>query len=289
VPVAPVHRRLAALAVLLIAAAVAAGAQTALPNRPDSLKLLAMGDNGTGERPQYEVAQQMAKLHGTFPFDLVIMLGDNMYGSQRPADFVKKFEQPYAPLLAAGVTFQASLGNHDRPDQVNYKPFNMNGQRFYSYTRHNVRFLALDSTLVDRRQLDWLDATLRDAREDWKICYFHHPLYSNAERHGASVDLRVVLEPIFVKYGVNVVFSGHDHVYERLKPQKGIAYFVSGAGGQLREGNMNPTDQTAAYFDRDRSFMAIEIAGDDMYFQSISRTGQVVDSGTIHRQGARRE
>ncbi len=63
----------------------------------------------------------MARLHATFPFDLVIMLGDNMYGGQRPADFVKKFEMPYAPLLQAGVKFQASLGNHDRPENVSYK------------------------------------------------------------------------------------------------------------------------------------------------------------------------
>ena len=91
----------------------------------------------------------------------------------------------------------------------------MNGQRYYTYARNNVRFFALDSTLMDPKQLDWIDAALRDAREDWKICYFHHPLYSNAARHGSSVDLRVLLEPLFVKHGVNVVFSGHDHVYER--------------------------------------------------------------------------
>ena len=105
------------------------------------------------------------------------------------------------------------------------------------------------------------------ATEEWKICYFHHPLDSNADRHGSSVDLRVLLEPIFVKQGVNVVFSGHDHVYERLKPQKGIYYFVSGAAGQLRRGNMSPTHQTAAYFDEDQSFMLVEVAGAEMYFQ----------------------
>ena len=270
------------VAVLSVASLIAQSA--ALPNRPDSLKFLAMGDNGTGDRPQYEVGQQMAKLHATFPFDLVIMLGDNMYGGQSPADYVKKFEQPYAPLLAAGVKFQASMGNHDRPDQVSYKPYNMNGQRYYTYTRGNVRFFALDSNLMDQKQLEWLDTQLKNAREDWKICYFHHPLYSNAARHGSAVDLRVLLEPIFVRNGVNVVFSGHDHVYERLKPQKGIYYFVSGAAGQLRKGNMEPSDQTAAAFDRDQSFMAIEVAGAEMSFQSISRTGQIVDSGVIQRQ-----
>jgi 3',5'-cyclic AMP phosphodiesterase CpdA len=269
----------------VVATAVGLLAQTtALPNRADSLKFAAMGDNGTGDRPQYDVAQQMVKTHGAFPFDLVIMLGDNMYGGQSPSDYVKKFEQPYAPLLQAGVKFQASIGNHDRPDQVSYKPYNMNGQRYYTYARNNVRFFALDSNLMDQKQLAWLDAELKNAKEDWKICYFHHPLYSNAARHGAAIDLRVLLEPIFVRNGVNVVFSGHDHVYERIKPQKGIYYFVSGAGGQLRAGNMEPSDQTAASFDRDRSFMVVEVAGAEMFFQSISRTGQIVDAGVIQRQ-----
>jgi 3',5'-cyclic AMP phosphodiesterase CpdA len=255
-----------------------------LPNRPDSVKFAAIGDNGTGDRPQYDVADQMTKLQSTFPFDLVIMLGDNMYGGQRPADFVKKFEEPYKTLLGRNVKFQASLGNHDRPENVGYGLYNMNGQRYYTYVRKNVRFFALDSTLMDRKQLDWLDAALKDSREDWKIPYFHHPLYSNASRHGSSVDLRLLLEPIFLKYGVNVVFSGHDHVYERLKPQKGIHYFVSGAAGQLRKGNMDPSDQTAASFDQDQSFMVVEVAGDDMFFQAVSRTGRVVDSGAINRQ-----
>jgi predicted phosphodiesterase len=272
---------------VLAAAAASAGLfaqSTPLPNRPGSLKFAAIGDNGTGDRPQYEIGEQMTKAHATFAFDLVIMLGDNMYGGQKPADFVKKFEQPYAALLGAGVKFQASLGNHDRPENVNYKPYNMNGQRYYTYARNNVRFFALDSTLMDATQVQWLDASLRDAREDWKIPYFHHPLYSNASRHGASVDLRLLLEPIFVKNGVNVVFSGHDHVYERIKPQKGIYYFVSGSAGQLRKGNMTRSDQTAASFDQDMSFMLVEVAGNDMFFQTISRTGQTVDSGVIRRQ-----
>jgi len=287
VVVAPRDRRL--FAGLFLACAVTSAALFAqsspLPNRSDSLKFAAIGDNGTGDRPQYELAQQMTKLHSAFPFDLVIMLGDNMYGSQKPADFVRKFEQPYAPLLTAGVRFQASLGNHDTPAQVSYQPYNMNGQRYYTYARNNVRFFALDSTLMDRKQVAWIEAALRDSREDWKICYFHHPLYSNAARHGSSVDLRILIEPIFVKYGVNVVFSGHDHVYERIQPQKGINYFVSGAAGQLRPGNMRRSSQTAVSFDQDQSFMAVEISGTEMFFQAISRTGKTVDSGVIRRQG----
>lgn len=268
-----------------LASAILLAQSPPLPNRPDSLKFAAIGDNGTGGTEQYEVAQQMTKVHSAFPFDLVIMLGDNMYGSQRPADFVRKFEQPYAPLLTMGVRFQASLGNHDTPEQISYKPYNMNGQRYYTYARNNVRFFALDSTLMDRKQVAWIEAALRDSREDWKICYFHHPLYSNAARHGSSVDLRILIEPIFVKYGVNVVFSGHDHTYERLQPQRGIYYFVSGAAGQLRRGNMRRSSQTAASFDQDQSFMAVEISGSEMFFQAISRTGTTVDAGVIRRTG----
>ena len=276
-----------ALTVLLVALTCAAGfgqPSRSFPNRPDSLKFAAIGDNGTGDRPQYDIARQMENAHGAFAFDLVIMLGDNMYGGQTPADFVSKFERPYASLLKAGVKFQASLGNHDRPENVSYKPFNMNGERYYTYVRKNVRFFALDSTLMDAKQLAWLERSLAQAQEDWKICYFHHPLYSNASRHGSSVDLRVTLEPIFVKHGVDVVFSGHDHVYERVKPQKGITYFVSGAAGQLRRGNMRPRpDETAAYFDQDQSFMLAEVSGNDLFYEAISRAGTTVDSGVVQR------
>jgi predicted MPP superfamily phosphohydrolase len=274
----------AVLCAIALASVELAAQSLTLPNRPDSLKFAVIGDNGTGDTPQYEVGEMMARVHEKFAFDLVIMLGDNMYGSQRPSDFVQKFERPYAALLKAGVKFQASLGNHDQPENVSYAPYNMGGQRYYTFVRTNVRFFALDSTIMDRKQLDWLESALKDAREDWKVCFFHHPLYSNAARHGSSFDLRQVLEPLFVKYGVNVVFSGHDHVYERVKPQKGIYYFVSGSAGQLRRGNMRPTGETAAAYDQDQSFMVVEVAGAEMYFQAISRKGLNVDSGVIQRQ-----
>ena len=259
-------------------------AQEFLPNRRESVKFAAIGDNGTGEQPQYDVAEQMDRWHHRFAFDMVIMLGDNLYGSQGPVDFVLKFERPYKSLLDAGVKFYASLGNHDKTSNDTYALFNMKGERYYSYVRNGVRFLALDSNALDPRQMAWLETVLRDARERWKIVYFHHPLYSDGGRHGSEVELRVKLEPLFVKYGVNVVYSGHDHIYERLVPQKGIAYFVAGAGGELRFGDLKRSSMTAAGFDRDRSFMLNEIADDDLFFQVISRTGVTVDSGVIHRQ-----
>ena len=260
-----------------------------VPNRPDSLKLAVIGDNGTGDKPQYEIAQLMGTLHEKFPFEMVIMLGDNMYGSQNPQDFEKKFAQPYKPLMDNGVKFYAALGNHDNQDNRLYKPWNMNGERYYSYKKKNVQFFVLDSDYIDPKQKDWIERELKNSTEDWKIVYFHHPLYSSAGRHGSEVDLRVLLEPLFVKYGVNVVFSGHDHIYERIKPQQGIYYFVSGAAGQLRKGDLQKSDLTAAGYDQDRSFMIVEINKDDFWFQAIARTGKTVDSGTFKKQEKTKE
>jgi 3',5'-cyclic AMP phosphodiesterase CpdA len=250
----------------------------------DALRFAVIGDNGTGDRYEYEVAAQMVAARRQFPFELVLMLGDNIYGGQSPKDFVVKFETPYRPLLDAGVRFYASLGNHDNQSNRFYKPFNMDGERYYTFAKANVRFFVLDSDYLDPPQLAWLDAALKGSSDDWKICYFHHPLYSNGGRHGSQLDLRVLLEPLFVRYGVNVVFSGHDHLYERLKPQRGIQYFVSGAAGQVRKGDLRRSETTAAAFDQDQSFMLIEVAGSDLSFQAISRTGKTVDSGVLHRE-----
>jgi predicted phosphodiesterase len=278
------RRRFAALLLVCGAVWAPAAQDLTLPNLSPSLKFAVIGDSGTGQRPQYDVARQMSAFHEKFPFDVVIMLGDNMYGSQEPSDFVAKFEEPYHALLAGGVMFYAALGNHDNQANRFYKPFNMGGERYYTYQRHNVRFFVLDSDLLDPAQLAWFERALRESHDDWKICYFHHPLYSDGGRHGSAVDLRVSLEPLFVKYGVDVVFSGHDHVYERLRPQRGIVYFVSGAGGELRKGDLKRTATTAAGFDADRSFMLVEVAGLDLFFQAVSRTGLTVDSGVIHRE-----
>jgi hypothetical protein len=256
----------------------------ALPNKKDSVKFVAMGDNGSGDKAQYDVAARMITWHEIFPYDMVIMLGDNMYGSQQPRDFLDKFDTPYKPLLDAGVKFYAALGNHDNQTNRFYKPWNMNGERYYSYSRKNAKFFVLDSDYMDPKQLQWIENELKTSRDAWKICYFHHPLYSNGGRHGSEVDLRLVLEPLFVKYGVNVVYSGHDHVYERLKPQNGIYYFVSGSGGQLRPGDLKKSDMTAAGYDKDQTFMMNEIVDDELFFQVITRTGKTVDAGTLKRQ-----
>jgi len=257
-----------------------------LPNRDGSLKFGVLGDFGTGDRSQYQLAEQMAKLHDRFKYELVVLVGDNLYGSQRPQDFRKKFELPYKPLLDAGVKFYASLGNHDAREQRYYKLFNMEGKLYYTFNpKPDVRFFALESSYIEPEQIKWLENELKTSSSDWKIVFFHHPLYSSGDRHGSDLRLRELLEPLFLKYNVSVVLTGHDHFYERVKPQKGIAYFVVGSGGKLRAGNIDRgTGLTAKGFDTDLAFMAAEIIGDQMFFNVISRLGQIVDSGVLTRR-----
>jgi len=257
-----------------------------LPNRKGSLKFAVLGDFGTGAPSQYQLAEQMAKLHARFEFQIVVMVGDNLYGSERPQDFRKKFEVPYKPLLDAGVKFYGALGNHDAREQRYYKLFNMNGKLYYTFDpKPDVRFFFLESTYPVPEQIEWVEKELKASSQDWKIMVFHHPLYSSGDRHGSDFRLREVLEPLFLKYNVSVVLNGHDHFYERVKPQKGIQYFVVGSGGQLRAGNIDrQSGITAKGFDTDLAFLAAEIIADKMYFNAMSRTGETVDSGVLTRR-----
>lgn len=268
---------------MLLGIAGASAQQLALPLKDGSVRMLVIGDGGTGTRTQYEIANQMVAARAKFPFTFAIMLGDNMYGSERPQDYARKFERPYKALLDGKVEFHAALGNHDDPNQRFYKPFNLGGERYRTFKKGNARFFVLDSNYMDPDQLQWLEKELQASGSDWKIAYFHHPLYTAATR-GPSLELRGVLEPLFVKYGVSVVFTGHEHLYERVKPQKGIVHFVAGGSAKLRSGDLRKNAQTEVGFDTDGSFMLVEISGDDMFFQTISRTGATVDKGTIRRR-----
>jgi hypothetical protein len=253
------------------------------PNKPKAVRFAVIGDNGTGGRQQYEVSLQMTRAHTSFPFYAVLMLGDNIYGNKTAADYKQKFERPYKSLLDDGIKFYAALGNHDDPNERFYKPFHMNGQRYYKLSLGNVDIFALDSTYLDPPQLDWLEKQLSSSRADWRICFFHHPPYSAAHFHGPDLDVRKRLVPVFEKHSVNVVLSGHEHVYERIKPQRGIYYFVLGNAGQLRAHDLRPSPETAKGFDTDCAFMLMEIS-DQLYFQTIARTGITIDSGVIENR-----
>lgn len=270
--------------------------QIAMPLREGSVRFAVIGDSGRGDEAQFAVARQMVAWRAKFPFDFVLMLGDNIYPPHAADDYVRKFEAPYRALLDAGVTFHAAIGNHDPPGETDYPKFNMGGQRYYTFRKGEariaglagagVRFFALDSRTFDPAQLRWLARELQHSESRWKICFFHHPLYTSGRYGSGAAALRASLEPLLVEGDVDVVLSGHEHFYERTVPQHGISYFISGGAGSLRRADIRRSALTASGFDTDYHFLLMEMAGNELYFQAISRAGATVDAGVI-RQVAR--
>jgi 3',5'-cyclic AMP phosphodiesterase CpdA len=262
--------------------------------QPPIVNFAVIGDSGSGDEHQLNVARQMVAYHDRHRYEFVIMLGDNVYPWGSPGDYRKKFEIPYAELLKREVKFYAVLGNHDvsfgRGEfAIKYPLFNMGGRRYYTFTKGDgmVQFFALDSNTLaegkrDETQLNWLRKELADSKALWKIAYFHHPIYSSGKRHGPDVRMRAVLEPILIEGGIRVVFSGHDHVYERINPQHDIYYFVSGSAGKLRRGNLDPKSPlTIKGNDQVRHFIYVEIQNRELMFEAVSEQGEVFDRGTL--------
>ena len=239
-----------------------------------------MGDSGSGDESQQAVAQAMLTYFNTarhFPF--VLMLGDNLYDD----DYTNEFLTPYKPLLDRGVKFYAALGNHDRDLEIHFKPFNMGDKDRFSFEEGNARFAALNSNHpADPEQIKWLDGVFTDAGTKWRIAFFHHPLYSSGQHAAESRDvIRPALESALVRNHVNVVFSGHDHLYERIKPQRGITYFVSGGGGRyLYDYRPSEFDEVGV---SDHHFMIAQIAGDRLFFEAISHAQKIIDCGILYR------
>lgn len=281
------------LLLLLIATLGSAGAsdhadtplQVRLPLEQGSVRFAVIGDTGTGEPPEYKVAEQMDRYRKQVDYTFVLMLGDNIYGGDKAKDFEVKFERPYQALLKDGVVFYASLGNHDNPtvERV-YQPFHMGNERYYTFSKGDVQFFALDSNYMDPSQLAWLEQQLQQSKARWKVCFFHHPLFNNGKMHGPDLDLRSHLMPLFVKYKVNVVFSGHEHMYERLKPQQGIHFFICGNSGKLEKHDLKPSPEEDAAVDTQRDFILVEIRPDTLSFETISETGEPLDAGSFPRQ-----
>jgi hypothetical protein len=265
------------------------------PSPNGAVRFIAFGDSGRGDHAQYELSRVMTTHHFGQAYDTALMLGDNIYPDGDPDDISAKFEKPYADLLRRGVSFHAVLGNHDvkkgREAQINYRNFNMGGRSYYKFTKGEglVEFFAIDSNYFDTLQRRWLEVALLTSQAKWKVAFFHHPIYSSAERHGSDFELRAELEPLLVRYGVDAAFSGHDHVYERIKPQQGVQYFISGAGSRTRRGDLKPdTSLFAAGADKTSSFMYVEVTPERFTFKAVDVAGRVIDSGELAPRAAAR-
>ncbi|MEL7331359.1 MAG: metallophosphoesterase [Cyanobacteria bacterium J06560_2] len=263
-----------------------------LPDVEPLFRFTALGDVGTGEGGQYEVAQAIAQHHQRSPFALALMAGDNIYPDGEIERISDVFEQPYAPLLQNGVKFRASLGNHDfrtnqGTAQVAYPGYNMDG-KYYTFTEQSVQFFALDTnqkyhqgirfTESDwTRQLRWLRTELSQSSAQWKVVFAHHPIYSSGS-HGSDESLARALTPLFADYGVQIYINGHDHNYERTKLINGTTYITTGNGAKLR--SVEPSRYTA-HATSQLGFTAFDVYPDRIVVKAIDTSNTTYDEAHI--------
>nr|WP_263858081.1 metallophosphoesterase [Waterburya agarophytonicola] len=256
------------------------------PKSSPQLRFVAVGDVGTGDNHQYSVAKTISCYSNLNPFPLVLLTGDNIYEYGETAKIHDTFEIPYRDLLQQQVKFYAAIGNHDiltnnGVDEINYQDFNMQG-RYYTFTRKNVQFFALDTNPEAswQKQLTWLENNLAKSTKPWKIVFGHHPVYSSGE-HGTHLSLVKQLTPLFSRYGVQLYLNGHDHHYERTNPLQGTTYLTCGAGAKLRP--VGKSDWTA-YSVSKLSFAAIEVYPERLEIQGIDTKGNIFDHATIYQR-----
>jgi acid phosphatase len=277
------------------AALARSAAASALLGGPQSkpVRFALLGDWGNGDASTGQVASLMASEHDAAPLDMVLTAGDNIYPNGAADKFGSHFERPFEPVLRRKIPVYATLGNHDVRDgadaQMRYPLFNMVGRNYYSVAAGGgtAEFFMLDSNAMDQRQLDWLDRELGRSSALWKIVVFHHPTFSSGKRHGSDEGLRRKLHPILVRHDVQAAFSGHDHIYQRVTLQDNVQYFVSGAGGKIRRGDLERNSLVAAGYDDDSHFMLVEADATRLSFRAISAAGATVDEGALVAKAAR--
>jgi hypothetical protein len=229
--------------------------------------------------------------------DFILGTGD-MVDNGSKEDEWQLFFDIERELFRENVMFP-SLGNHDRQGRGrtadNFRTYfalpenSPDPERYYAFTYSNARFLVLDSNayafaLTD--QTAWIEQQLQQARLDPSIKYIfvsmHHPPYS-VSLHGGRTELRDAWTPLYEKYGVTAVFSGHDHCYSRAE-KNNVRYFVSGGGGAPlypRARKPSPLDVAATkYFERTNHYLRVAVVGDMVEVTAIRADASIMETVT---------
>ena len=220
--------RTTALTCITLAAASVAVGSVAVGQPAGSTHFLVLGDWGAASTQQREVARAMCASNAANPARFIMTVGDNFYAPDGVAND-GDYNRPMACLLAQGVRWRATWGNHDLGGTSTATVLG-SGKKYFTYVDGSTRFIALNGNDPNSRtQRAFLQRTLRLAKEPVKIVSVHQPLYT-AGMHAPSYDARRMWEPLFRKYGVSLVLQGHNHDYERITT-RGVTYITSGGGG----------------------------------------------------------
>lgn len=256
------------------------------------LRVAALGDSGAGGRHQRRVARALER----FDPDLVLHLGDIVYPTGADEDYDGKYFKSYENILSR-VAFFPTLGNHDYANdgdaddgerryrqaysKIHRRP------KYYSFEAAGVHFISLDSNEAygigaaapigpESQQRRWLEESLRRSQAEWKIVFLHVPVYSGYS-HGDHEFLRASLEPLFVKYGVDVVFQGHNHIYERSRSISGVVYVTAGNGGRSLRRVRRTRQPWLEKRLGEYGFAAATIERDSLTLEMIDEKGRALD------------
>ena len=245
-------------------------------NGGPELRIGVVGDGGDAGSRLDATAASMTALEDNHPYGALLLLGDNAYREGAPSTLDRTVFQPFKSVLDRGARLLAVLGNHDVMDghgPAQLRALGMPGP-WWAETFGDVLIVGLDSTQPQSAaQRAWLDRTLATTSARWKIVALHHPPFS-AGYQGSNQAARDAFSPLFERYDVQLVLSGHDHDYQRSKPIKGVTYIVSGgASGTRRTGE---DDFTAASFSWTH-FVDVSIYPDRSIVRSVGQDQQVAD------------
>jgi hypothetical protein len=249
------------------------------PDDPPELRIAVAGDVGDSGSRLELTAAAIEGLPGERPFDALLLLGDNVYPSGDPAQLPDTVFGPFAPLLDEGADLLAILGNHDAPHgDAQLAAVGMPG-RWWAERQADVLLVGLDSNHAnDPDQLAFLERTLRDTTATWKIVAVHHPPYS-AGYQGSNKASRAAFTPLFERYGVQLVLSGHDHDYQRSKVINGVTYVVTGAAAGTRRTGKDAF--TAVSFSW-HSYVELGIYPDRLIGRVMNQDNRVADEWVLH-------
>lgn len=263
----------------------AAPATTAPPSTdPDAplARFAVLGDAGVRNSTQARVAAQVAAADRQGrPFDALLITGDLIYedGDSELTD--ASVIRPYAATFTKPEII-AALGNHDTESDEGSDIMRRLGRPSSVYVQDvgPVRVVSLNSNNVNSGQTSWLGRVLDQPRPttSWLIAVMHHPAFSSGE-HGSEDSVRRSWAPLFARHGLDLALSGHDHNYERTKPQNGVTYIVSGGGGaELRD--VGRSSFTAASAKR-HHFVDLTAYADRLEGRAVDKDGKVFDTFVI--------
>jgi len=252
--------------------------------RPPAARIAVAGDTGTGDLAQRTTARQMVEQARLEPYDALVLLGDLVYEDGEAELTGSRVIEPFRRVLDGGAELVPVLGNHDYDSGEQREILSLLGRdrSWYVEWVGPVRLVVLDTVLVDdEAQTGWLQATLAEPTPAWAwtVVAMHHPAYS-AGPHGSDPTVRERWSRLFAEAGVPLVLAGHDHDYQRSKPQDGVTYVVSGAGAKVRAtGHEEFTAVSASTL----HYLDLLVHRDRLVGRAIDHSGRLVDAFTIRR------